>query len=70
LDFIVTQTRVKHALFLHGNHDGPQSLPDGERTDQPLGWSNSDRRAVYLKKLALLAVGLPGSLAKTSQARE
>ncbi|MCJ7549213.1 MAG: hypothetical protein MUQ30_05995 [Anaerolineae bacterium] len=61
MDFIVTQPHVEHALCVHGNHDRPQSLPSGRRTDRPLGWINVDRRVIYLKKLDLLVAGLQGS---------
>ena len=68
MDFIVTQTHVEYALFVHGNHDRPQSLPNGKRIDHPLGWINIDRRVVYLKKLDLLVAGLQGSIRYSARA--
>lgn len=65
LDFVVTQTAAPHALFVHGNHDRPERLPNGHRIGHPLGWVNVDRRVVAVGDGDLLVGGLEGSIRYT-----
>jgi uncharacterized protein len=65
MDFIVTQSGAHRALFVHGNHDRPERLPDGQRINQPRGWNDADRRVIFIKELDLLVAGLQGSIRYT-----
>jgi len=62
MDFIVTQTCVADAIFVHGNHDRPLMTVDGEGPRDPLGWTDADRRSIYVKEHDLLIAGLQGSI--------
>ncbi|MGC9467089.1 MAG: metallophosphoesterase family protein [Anaerolineae bacterium] len=62
MEFIVTQARVRHAYFVHGNHDRPQRLSEQRTLHAPGGWTNVDRRAVYVRELDLVVAGLEGSI--------
>jgi len=61
MEFVVTQTRVRDAFFVHGNHDHPQEY-GGRLIESPGGWVNIDRRAVYVRHHDLLIAGLQGSI--------
>lgn len=62
MEFIVTQTRVRHAYFVHGNHDQPQRLSHNRLLMQPGGWDNVDMRSVYVGQHDLLIAGLEGCI--------
>ncbi len=62
MEYIVTQTRVRDAYFVHGNHDEPLALSEGEVIESPGGWENVDRAVVYVKDLDLIVGGLEGSI--------
>jgi Icc-related predicted phosphoesterase len=62
MEFIVTQARVRHAYFVHGNHDQPQRLSNNRLLKEPGGWTNIDRRSVYIRRHDLLVAGLEGSM--------
>jgi Icc-related predicted phosphoesterase len=64
MEYIVTATRVRHAYYVHGNHDQP--LEAGNRVlESPGGWVNLDRRVAYLREYNLLIAGLEGSIRYT-----
>ncbi len=62
MEYIVTQTRVRDAFYVHGNHDRPQRLSSGQTLKEPGGWQNVDRRVVYAREQDLLIAGLEGSI--------
>ncbi len=62
MEYIVTQVPVRHALFVHGNHDSPEYHNDGRVVKTPGGWQNIDCRVVYVKHADLLVAGLEGSI--------
>lgn len=69
MEFVVTEARVRHAYFVHGNHDRPQRLSEQRTLDAPGGWVNVDRRAVYVQDLDLVLAGLEGSIKYRPRAR-
>ena len=69
MEYVVTHTNVRHAYFVHGNHDSPEHLCSGQILEEPGGWCNIDRRAVYAKEIKLIIAGLEGSICYRPGAR-
>ncbi|MGC9347428.1 MAG: metallophosphoesterase family protein [Anaerolineae bacterium] len=61
MDYVVTHTRARHALFVHGNHDKPYRLPNGTVIREPGGWRDLDRQSIYLQDIDVIVAGLQGS---------
>ncbi len=62
LEYLVTQLQVRHAFFVHGNHDSPEYCASGCTLTAPGGWVNLDRRAIHVRSLGLSVAGLEGSI--------
>jgi Icc-related predicted phosphoesterase len=59
LEYIVTMLNVP-SFYVHGNHDHPEYLANGDVLTEPGGWVNLDGRAVERK--GVLLAGLEGSI--------
>jgi Icc-related predicted phosphoesterase len=59
MEFIVTMLSVP-CFYVHGNHDHPEYLSNGNVLSEPGGWINLDGRTVKAKGLIL--GGLEGSM--------
>lgn len=59
LEYIVTMLNVP-AVYVHGNHDGPEYRASGKVLHQPGGWSNLDGRSV--ERAGVTFAGLEGSI--------
>ena len=62
LEYLVTMLHPLHAFFVHGNHDVPEKLKNGQLLDAPGGWCNLDRQVARVPKADLLIAGLEGSI--------
>ncbi len=62
MEYIVTYTEVRHAYYVHGNHDQAQHVAEDMILTQPGGWRNIDRHVVYVRKHDVLIAGLEGSI--------
>lgn len=62
MEYMVTQTRVKHAYYVHGNHDRPQRISENRILEKPGGWQNVDGKVAYDRQHRLLVAGLEGSI--------
>ena len=60
LEYIVTHFEVRHAFYVHGNHDRDEELANGRILLAPGGWQNLDRRVVNVDDV--LIAGLEGSI--------
>ena len=69
MEYVVTRTHVRHAFYVHGNHDRPISLSGGRVLENPGGWTNIDRRLVYVREHDLLIAGLEGCIRYKPNAR-
>ncbi|MGC9521052.1 MAG: metallophosphoesterase family protein [Anaerolineae bacterium] len=62
MEYVVTQTHVRDAFYVHGNHDQPQRVSSGRTLKEPGGWRNVDRQVIYAREQDLLIAGLEGSI--------
>jgi Icc-related predicted phosphoesterase len=60
MEFIVTQTRARHAYYVHGNHDKPSRFRSSRVLTDPGGWQDIDRQTVYLPEHGAMVAGLEG----------
>ncbi len=67
LEYLSTTLGVRHALYVHGNHDVDEYMAGGDVLTGPGGWVNVDRR-VYSTGTLLIA-GLEGCIRYKPQAR-
>jgi uncharacterized protein len=62
MESIVTHAEVRHAYYVHGNHDHAQTVAHDIVLTEPGGWRNVDRRVVYVRDHDVLIAGLEGSI--------
>ena len=62
MEYIVTHVEVRHAYYVHGNHDQAQQVARNVVLANPGGWSNIDGRVVHIREHDLLIAGLEGSI--------
>jgi uncharacterized protein len=60
MEYLVTHTEVRHAYYVHGNHDQPQQVANDVVLTSPGGWRDIDRRVVHNREHDLLIAGLEG----------
>lgn len=60
LEYLSTMLNVRHAYFVHGNHDVDEYMAGGHVLKAPGGWQNADRRTFFTGQL--LIGGLEGSI--------
>ncbi len=60
LEYLSTVLSVRHAFFVHGNHDVDEYLAGGHVLKAPGGWVNADRRSFFTGRL--LIGGLEGCI--------
>jgi Icc-related predicted phosphoesterase len=66
MEYVVTMLCVP-SFYVHGNHDQPTHLSDGQLLSEPGGWENLDGRTVKTKELII--GGLEGSVRYKPQGR-
>jgi uncharacterized protein len=62
MEFVVTHAEVRHAYYVHGNHDHAQRVSKNITLQSPGGWINVDQRVVYDRAHDVLIAGLEGSI--------
>jgi uncharacterized protein len=62
MEAIVTHAEVRHAYYVHGNHDQAQQVAKDVVLTNHGGWQDIDRRAVHSREHDVLIAGLEGSL--------
>lgn len=60
LEYLTTVLQVRHAFYVHGNHDVDEYMAGGHVLKEPGGWVNVDRRSVFTGRL--LIAGLEGCI--------
>ena len=62
MEFVVTHAEIRHAYYVHGNHDRAQRVAEDVVLTQPGGWRDIHRRVVYNREHDVLIAGLEGSI--------